>query len=74
MLFPELNQAEDTVRAGKAWALIHFGPNFTEALRERERLGKDIDDDTLTQSEIAIRLDMSGTIYSTQNINSEFTK
>ncbi|KAF4531411.1 hypothetical protein B566_EDAN009653 [Ephemera danica] len=59
VMYSNVNEAREAVRRGKSWGVIHLGENFTEALRDRERLGKDATDETLNQSEIAIQLDMS---------------
>ena len=86
--YDDYDEAYETVRHAKNWALIHFPPNYTEALIERltnfggtvmaEVSGvgesKEVSEDVLFESTIHIYLDMTNQQVNTSRLYSFFRR
>lgn len=57
--YQSLSDALDATLQGTVWGVIHFGPNFTEELLERQVDGNAVDKETIEGSRIGITLDWS---------------
>ena len=64
--YKTLESAIEAVKLNDVWAVIHFRPNFTEALRMRAILSSDSDSDIIDASSIRIQLDMSNQVIGFQ--------
>lgn len=54
-----MESAKSAVKKNKVWALVYFANNYTAALAERIMLTEDVDDLTMTLSEVNVWQDMS---------------
>lgn len=58
-----LESAIDAVKVGDCWAAMEFAANYTKALTERRNKAGDVDNGTLTASEIQVYQDMSNQVF-----------
>jgi len=56
-LYPDMNEALDSVRMGTEWGVLYIPTNFTQALPER--LTGDMNPDIIDQGSLHLQLDMS---------------
>lgn len=59
MYYDTVDEAKHAVRKGKAWAVLEFPANFTNALYRRYENGRELDLSTLATSEISVWMDQS---------------
>lgn len=64
--YKTLESAVEAVKLNDVWAVIHFRPNFSEALRMRSVLSTDSDSDIIDSSSIRLQLDMSNQVIGFQ--------
>jgi hypothetical protein len=57
--YDSLEDANKAVFDGEAWASVHIGKNFSKALIDRAIFGVDATNETLTDSRVAVRMDMT---------------
>ncbi|XP_054276037.1 ABC transporter G family member 20-like [Macrosteles quadrilineatus] len=57
--YHNLEEAEAVVRSNKAWGIVHFGHNYTEALVQRIEDFQNADPDIIEDAMVNVRLDMS---------------
>lgn len=59
MEYPNLEEAEAVVRSNKAWGVVHFGHNYTEALVQRIEDFQNTDSNIIDDAMVNVKLDMS---------------
>lgn len=63
--FDNIDVAKEAVRDGKAWGVLHFSENYTNAVIQRYEAGRTVSDDDLENSIVDIWMDMSNMWIST---------